>query len=218
MPQIFRPSTNSLSRISLAGLLLIVLLAIWMGYTLAASPYTTGVQYAREQPVQFSHQHHVQGMGLDCRFCHASVESSSSAGMPSTETCMSCHSQIWSRSEALAPVRQSFESAIPLAWNRVHDMPDFVYFNHSIHLQKGVGCSSCHGEVQRMPLVFKAQPMTMAWCLECHSKPELYVRPREEVFNMDWQPPPDQAARGQELVSAYKIDRERMMNCYACHR
>ena len=146
----------------------------------------------------FSHEHHVRGLGIDCRYCHTSVEKSSFAGIPPTETCMTCHSQIWTDSPMLEPVRTSLRTNTPIRWNRVHDLPDYVYFNHGIHVQKGVGCVSCHGRVDQMPLTWKAEPMTMEWCLSCHRNPEKHLRPREEVFNMDWVPPEDQVDAGPE--------------------
>jgi hypothetical protein len=139
-----------------------------------------------EQPVQFSHRHHVGDDGIDCRYCHTSVEKAASAGMPSTHTCMSCHSQIWSDSPELQAVRASYTSGQPIRWNRVHDMPDFVYFNHSIHVKKGVSCETCHGRVDEKQLMFKSHTMTMSWCLDCHREPEKYIRPREAVFSMGW--------------------------------
>ena len=141
-----------------------------------------------EQPVQFSHKHHVGDDGIDCRYCHTSVEKGASAGMPETHTCMSCHSQIWSDSAELQAVRASYVSGQPLRWNKVHDMPDFVYFNHSIHIKKGVGCETCHGRVDEKPLMFKSHTMTMSWCLDCHRQPEKYLRPREAVFTMGYKP------------------------------
>jgi hypothetical protein len=162
----------------------------------------------------------VRGLGLDCRYCHTSVETSSFAGIPPTETCMTCHSQIWSESPMLEPVRESYRTNRPLAWNRVHDLPDFAYFNHGIHVAKGVGCVSCHGRVDLMPLMWKEQPLTMEWCLGCHRAPERHVRPREYVFNMEWQPPSAQLALGKELVHEYGIETEtgRLTNCSTCHR
>ena len=144
---------------------------------------------AREQPVPFSHKHHVGDDGIDCRYCHTSVETSSFAGLPPTETCMSCHSQIWANAELLEPVRASFRTGKSIAWTRVHDLPDFVYFNHSIHVNKGIGCSTCHGRVDQMPLTYKVNTLYMQWCVECHRNPAQYVRPRDQVFNIAYQYP-----------------------------
>src|SRR5918994_661588 len=192
MPQIFRRSANTLSKLSLAGLLIVVGSLIFTAILVARSSYVTRAHEFVEQPVQFSHRHHVKDDGIDCRYCHTSVETSSFAGIPPTQTCMNCHSQIWSQSPVLEPVRQSFQSGQPLEWNRVHVLGDFVYFDHSIHVQKGIGCATCHGQVDQMPLTWKAESMQMSWCLECHRNPERYIRPREEVFNMDWKPSPNQ--------------------------
>ena len=159
-------------------------------------PYTTWVRVPREQPVPFSHKHHVDGLGIDCRYCHTSVETSHYAGMPPTETCMTCHSQLWTQAALLEPVRQSLATGMPIQWNRVNDLPDFVYFDHSIHVNKGIGCATCHGQVDQMPLTWKENTLYMKWCLECHRAPENEIRPRGEVFNMKWQKPENQAAAG----------------------
>jgi hypothetical protein len=168
------------------------------------------------QPVPFSHKHHVMDDGIDCRYCHTTVEQSAFAGVPPTQTCMNCHSQIWAQSPVLEPVRESFQTGQPLQWNRVTDLPQFVYFSHDIHVQKGIGCSTCHGQVDQMPLTTKAQPLTMGQCLDCHEHPEQYVRPREEVFNMAYQPPANQTELGQRLVAEYHIQTK--ISCSTCHR
>src|SRR5438046_29243 len=207
MAQVFHPSTNTLSRLSiLVGILLLA--AAWkIGMAINRSPYFTQVNVVRAQPVPFSHKHHVQGLGIDCRYCHTSVENSSFAGIPPTKTCMNCHSSIWSDSPMLAPVRESFKTDQSIAWTRVHDLPDFVYFDHSIHVRKGVGCETCHGRVDQMPLTWRANSLYMEWCLECHRAPERFVRPREQVFNMDWQPPSDQLALGLKLMKERSEER-----------
>jgi hypothetical protein len=187
--------------------------------TLAAinrSSYVTEVGVVRDQPVQFSHKHHVSDDGIDCRYCHTSVEQSSFAGIPSTKICMSCHTQIWAESPILEPVRESFRTGKSLEWTRVNNLPGFVYFDHSIHVHKGVGCTTCHGRVDQMPLMWREHTLYMEWCLECHRNPERFVRPRDQVFNMDWQPPSDQIALGQKLVQDYKI--ESLTSCSVCHR
>ena len=171
---------------------------------------------SREQPVPFSHRHHVGGMGIDCRYCHTSVENAAFANIPPTKTCINCHSQIWANSPTLEPVRESFRTEKSIQWTRVHDLPDFAYFNHSIHVNKGIGCSTCHGPVDNMPLVWQEKSLQMEWCLECHRHPESYVRPREEVFNMEYQPPADQVALGSQLVKQYKI--QSLTSCSTCHR
>ena len=172
-----------------------------------------------EQPVPFSHEHHVSGLGIDCRYCHTAVEKSATAGIPPTATCYNCHKLIWNEAPMLEPVRSSFRTGQPLRWTKVHDLPDFVYFNHSIHVAKGVGCATCHGAVQKMRLMRSAQPLQMRWCLDCHRNPEKYLRPKEEVFNMDWQPPSNQEELGRELVAKYKVrPRKFLESCGTCHR
>jgi hypothetical protein len=219
MPQIFHPSTNTLSRLSIFGAAFFALGLLVLTYLVIRSPFQTEVEVVREQPVPFSHEHHVRGLGIDCRYCHTTVETSQYAGMPPTYTCMSCHSQIWSDSPMLEPVRASLRDGKPLRWTRVHDLPDFTYFHHGIHVQKGVGCASCHGRVDRMPMMWKAKPLTMEWCLDCHRHPERQVRPREEVFNLAWEPPGgDQESLGRRLVQQYKIPTERLDHCSVCHR
>jgi hypothetical protein len=169
--------------------------------------------------VPFSHKHHVGDDGIDCRYCHTSVEKSSFAGLPSTHVCMTCHSQLWNEAPLLAPVRRSLTAGRPLFWNRVNDLPDFVFFNHSIHVNKGVGCSTCHGAVDQMPLTWRTQTLYMKWCLECHRNPQNYLRPRAEIYNLHWQPPPDQEKQGRRLLDQYQIDTTgRLTNCSVCHR
>ncbi len=203
-------------RLGIVACLLGVLL-VFAGLELyVRSPYVTQVGVPVDQPVPFSHKHHVLDDGIDCRYCHTSVETAAFAGMPPTQTCMNCHSQVWAQSPVLEPVRQSFATGQPIQWNRVTNVPDFVYFDHSIHVQKGIGCSSCHGQVDQMPLTFKAESLQMSFCLECHQHPEQYVRPRQEVFNMSWQPPANQAQEGLRLVHEYGI--ESKISCSTCHR
>ena len=216
MSQIFHRSTNTLSRLSIYGAVFVLAGLGWVGLEVNRSPYVTQAFVARSQPVPFSHKHHVQGLGIDCRYCHTSVEDSSFAGIPPTKTCMNCHSQIWADSPTLEPVRASFRSDRSLEWIRVHDLPDFVYFNHSIHINKGIGCSSCHGQVDQMPLVWSVNTLQMEWCLSCHRQPELHLRPRDQVFNMNYQPPADQLALGRKLVEEYKI--RKLEYCSTCHR
>ena len=219
MARVFHRSTNTLSRVSLFGLVFLLIVLSWISITVGRSSYLTNVAVAQKQPVPFSHEHHVSGLGIDCRYCHTSVEKSAFAGIPATQICMNCHSQIWSDSPMLEPVRASFRSGVPLEWTRVHNLPEFAYFDHSIHIHQGIGCSSCHGRIDQMPLTFAENPMYMEWCLECHRNVARYVRPREEVFNMNWQPPPDQIARGQNLIREYHIKDIRSLTvCSTCHR
>lgn len=218
MAQIFHPSSNTISRVSIFGGVFILAGVVWLWVTFLRSAYVTQVGVAREQPIPFSHEHHVSGLGIDCRYCHTSVEESSFAGLPPTETCMTCHSQIWADSPVLEPIRASFRTDRSIEWVRVHNLPDFVYFNHSIHVNKGIGCESCHGRVDQMPLVWKTESLQMEWCLECHRAPEKFIRPREEVFTMGWQPPEDQLILGRRLVAEYHINVKQLTNCSVCHR
>lgn len=215
MPQIFHPSTNTLSRASIFGAAFIVAAIGWVLSVVYRSAYMTQVGVVREQPVPFSHEHHVAGLGIDCRFCHTSVETSAFAGIPSTETCMKCHSQIWSDSPMLEPVRASFRGGEPLSWTRVHDVPDFARFDHSIHVQKGIGCATCHGQVDAMPLMWKANTLHMEWCLECHRDPAKHIRPREDVFSMTWQPADDDDEVRARLVEEYHVHAS--TDCSTCH-
>jgi len=239
--QIFHRSTNTLAKVSIFGAVFFIALFAWIFSTLLRSSYATGQGIVLKQPVPFSHDHHVAGLGIDCRYCHTAVEVSNSAGMPSTETCMNCHRQIWTNADLLEPVRSSFANNTPIVWQRVHDLPDFVYFNHSVHVAKGIGCASCHGQVDRMPLMFQQATLQMEWCLACHRDPGKNVRPREEVFNLDWEPtdpasykrymqPLPAAASDPEwkpskadvqalqakLVKEYKI--QSLTSCSTCHR
>lgn len=218
MGQIFHRRSNTIARATVVGLVLLIILSGWALHAVFWSPIITGVNIPREQPVMFSHEHHYSGLGIDCRYCHTSVENSSFAGIPPTETCMTCHSQVWTDAPILEPVRQSLARRQPLTWNRVHDLPDFVFFEHSIHVQKGVGCSTCHGRVDQMPLVWKDQTLYMKWCLDCHREPEKFVRPRDQVFNMAWTPPADQLEQGRKLVQQNHIRSWKLSECSVCHR
>jgi hypothetical protein len=219
MPQIFPRSANTLAKVSLVGCLLTPAFLLWVCLVYTRSSYGTGAGVVHNQPVPFSHEHHVGVLGIDCRYCHTSVEQSSYAGMPPTKTCMNCHSQIWVGSEMLAPVRESYQTGKSLKWARVYNLPGFVYFDHSIHVQKGVGCSSCHGRIDEMPLTYQVPTLLMEWCLDCHRHPERALRPREEVFNMRWEPSPDQEERGRELMKQRKIrDTDYLTTCTVCHR
>lgn len=219
MAQLFPRRANTLARLSILGVvggiagLAAVVYAVWW------SPYMTEVAVPQDQPVQFSHQHHVAGLGIDCRYCHTAAEKSASAGLPPTHTCMTCHSQVWTEAPVLVPVRESMITGRPLAWNRVHDLPDFVFFNHSIHVNKGIGCTTCHGPVDRMPLIHKTQTLYMKWCLDCHRHPERFLRPPGEVFSSTWQPPPDQIPRGLEMIRKQNIrSATQLSDCSICHR
>ncbi|EYD73944.1 Molybdopterin oxidoreductase subunit, predicted, chaperone protein HtpG [Rubellimicrobium mesophilum DSM 19309] len=218
MTQVFRPSANGIARLVLwsLGVGLLVLVAVSVIYV--RSGWATGAERAPAQPVPFSHAHHVGGLGLDCRYCHTGVEVSASAGLPPTETCMTCHSQLYTNADMLAPVRESLATGQPIAWVRVHDLADFVYFNHSIHVAKGVACETCHGEVDAMPILRQEAPLTMGWCLSCHRDPQPNLRPPQDVFLMHWRPPADLARLQSWLMEAGGIHPEDMTDCYVCHR
>jgi Cytochrome c7 and related cytochrome c len=216
MSQIFHHSTNTLSRLSIFGGIFIIGFLVWAWAELNASAYATRAKVPVQQPVPFSHEHHVGGLGIDCRYCHTSVENSSFAGIPPTKTCMNCHSQIWINASMLEPVRESFRTDTSIRWIRVHDLPDYVYFNHSIHVAKGVGCTTCHGQVNKMPLMWQESSLQMKWCLDCHRNPERFVRPRSEIFSVTYLPPPDQTEMGRKLVKEYHI--QSLTSCSTCHR
>jgi hypothetical protein len=216
MSQIFHRSTNSLSRASIFRALFVAGGALWMLLEVNRSAWVTRAHEARQQPVPFSHAHHVGGLGIDCRYCHTAVDKSAVAGIPPTKTCMNCHSQIFAQSPTLEPVRQSLRTGESLEWTRVHDLPDFAYSNHSAHVNKGVGCSTCHGRVDQMPLVWQEKSLQMEWCLECHRQPQKYVRPLSEVYNIAYEPPADQLDLGARLVKEYKINTR--TSCSTCHR
>lgn len=217
MPQVFHPRANPLVAVTLGALALILVTAAAVAIALGDSPYATGQGEVPEQPVPFSHEHHVDGLGIECRYCHTSVEKSSFAGMPSTDTCMTCHSQIWTNAEMLEPVRESLIDDDPIDWARVHDLPDFVYFNHSAHVNSGVGCESCHGRVDRMPLMTQSEPLTMQWCLDCHREPEQNLRPPGTITDMGFDPAADDWS-GSALRQHYGIEPDRLIECTTCHR
>lgn len=216
MSQVFRPYSNVLAKLSVVGGALLVGGLLFGLDVLWRSSYNTGQDVAREQPVPFSHKHHAGELGIDCRYCHTAVETSSNAGFPPTQTCMNCHSQIWAQSPTLEPVRASWRSGESIEWIKVYDLPDYVYFNHSIHIAKGVGCVSCHGRIDQMNLTYQVPSLFMEWCLECHRNPAPNLRPRSEVFNMAWQPPADNPNLGAELMAAHDVHGRE--DCTACHR
>ena len=216
MAQIFHRSHNVLAKVSLFGAVFILAGLGWTVYAFVRSPYMTGVGVSIQQPVPFSHKHHVGDAGLDCRYCHISVEQAAFAGIPPTKTCMNCHAQLFTDAPMLEPVRESFRTGKPMRWVRVHTLADFVYFDHSIHVKKGIGCVTCHGRVDQMPLTRRVNTLYMEWCLECHRQPERFVRPREQVFSLDWELPKDQLALGTKLVAEYKI--QKLTSCSTCHR
>ena len=218
MAQIFSRRANGIARLLLAGAGVAVLVVAVVWLALPRSSWITRVDLVQAQPVPFSHEHHVAGLGLDCRYCHTSVERSAFAGLPATEVCMTCHSQIWTEAEVLRPVRQSYVEGEPLSWTRVHDLPDYAYFNHAIHVNNGVGCSECHGRVDRMALTAAREPLQMRWCMECHRDPAERLRPLEAITAMGWEPEGDAEELGAFLMEAYDIHPEELTDCYVCHR
>jgi hypothetical protein len=219
MSQIFKPNINTIARLSIpVGLFIgiIVILILLIG---PYSPYTQApVGIAVEQPVRFSHELHSGVLNIECLYCHGTAEVGAYGGIPDTHTCMSCHSQIATYSELLEPVRTSYELDEPLVWNRVHDLADHVYFNHSIHVNKGFACETCHGRVDQMPLVWQAEDMTMAWCLDCHLAPEQYIRPVGEIYTFGYEPEGDQMEIGPQLIEDNNVRVEGLGDCWICHR
>ena len=217
--QIFRPGANTIATLAagIARRRFRCWPLVWP-IKLSDRPMSRTQNVTRNQPVPFSHEHHVGGLGLDCRYCHTSVEKARFAGLPPTETCMTCHSQIWTNAQMLAPVRASLAENKPIRWQRVHKLPDYVYFDHSIHIAKGVGCTTCHGPIDEMKLTRQAEPLTMKWCLDCHRDPAKNLRPRDAVFDPDWTAAGDREAAGQKLVAAYHIRTDHLTDCSICHR
>lgn len=216
MGQIFHPSLNVISKLSVALIVVLVGGTLFAWDSFLRSDFVTGVADSVEQPIPFSHRHHVGGIGIDCRYCHTSVEDGRYAGIPSSKVCMTCHSLIWTDAGLLEPMRESFRTNEPVRWTRVHDLPDFVYFDHSVHIAKGIGCSSCHGPVDTMPLVYKQETLTMGWCLSCHKDPTPNVRDREDITNMAWMPRDVTEEHRAELCE--RNDVRSLTNCSVCHR
>lgn len=219
MAQIFNPGANNFARLSLlaSGLFLVIIVGII--FTLDRSPYSRApIGIAINQPVRFSHELHTGTLNLECLYCHETVDNSSYGGIPDTHTCMTCHSQIATYSELLEPVRTSYETGTPLVWNKVHDLAEHVYFNHSAHVTNGFACETCHGDVTEMPLVWQDVSMTMGWCLECHRNPEQYIRPLDDVYTFNYEPAGDQVEIGLQLVEERGIDTARLDSCSICHR
>jgi len=204
---------------SIFGALASVAMIVLASIVYIQSSYGTNAGLSRVQPIPFSHQHHVGILGIDCRYCHTTVEHSPFAGMPETKTCMNCHSQIWVSSQVLAPVRESYRNDRSIEWERVYNTPGFVYFDHHIHVQKGIGCSSCHGRIDQMPFTHQTPTLLMEWCLDCHRHPERQIRPRDQVFNMAYEPPADQHDLGMRLMEDHHIrDARQLTSCSTCHR
>jgi len=218
MPQLFSRSSNILARASIAAAVFGVAMTGWAAYTVWWSPYMTRVDVPLDQPVPFSHKHHVAGLGIDCRYCHTGVEKSAFAGVPPTETCMTCHSQIWRDAPMLEPVRASLRTEQPIQWNRVNDLPDFAFFNHSIHVNKGIGCVECHGPVDRMPITRRGESLYMKWCLDCHRAPEEHVRLRKLVTDPRLTADLPEASVGERVAHEYGVKKEQLTDCSICHR
>jgi hypothetical protein len=229
MPQVFPKSMNVVSRVSILGLPLLLAGGAIAGAAFYRSDYSTGTREVVEQPVPFSHKHHVGQLGIGCQYCHTAVEQSYHGGYPPTKTCMNCHQQMWVSADLLQPVRDGYNKNEPIVWNQIHNVPHYTYFNHSIHVAKGVGCYSCHGPIDEMNLVFQSKTLLMEWCLECHRAPEKYLRPKEEVYNMKWKPqdvvnpesgqPYDQLTLGRKLKDEYQVRETSVLtNCSICHR
>jgi len=217
MSQVFHPAANSIARISIvAGALAAAGGLTLLMFVIPRSSYVTKQYEEREQPIPFYHAHHVGSMGIDCRYCHSTAEKAATAGIPPTKTCMNCHAQIWNQSPTLEPVRESFRSGTPIEWVRVHDLPDFVYFNHSAHVNKGVGCTTCHGRVDEMSYIRQEKSLLMEWCLDCHRAPEKSLRPKSAIYNVRYEPPADQLELGQQLAREY--DARPQVSCSTCHR
>ena len=216
MPNVFKKTSNILVRTTfiMGGVILASIIVVAGRIT----PYTHDLYLSPEQPAPFSHKHHAAQLGIDCRYCHTGVEETGFAGVPPTETCYTCHSQIWVNSPLLKPVRDSYETGVPIEWARVYNVPDFVYFDHSIHVAKGVSCVSCHGQIDKQNLTNKEVAMEMLWCLDCHRQPEESLRPLDKVFDMTWEAPANQTEIGKQMVKDRKINTHQIQNCSVCHR
>jgi hypothetical protein len=219
MAQLFHRGANNVAKASLVIAVLLGGVAFYVYTQVARSSYLTNQFLEKQQPVQFSHKHHTGDDGIDCRYCHTSVETSYSAGIPPTQTCMNCHNQLWADSPYLEPVRASFRDNKPIEWERVHDLPEYAYFNHSIHVAKGVGCSTCHGQIDNMPAVYQESSLQMEWCLSCHRNPEAFIRPQSEIYNQEWDGNDLTVEQRQQLKADYKIRSTQMLtSCSTCHR
>jgi len=217
--QIFSRTADTRFRAVAIALLAVAIGSLLVAGAYARSQYMTDVARTPQQPVAFSHEHHAGELGIDCRYCHTTVETSANAGFPATHVCMTCHSQLWTNAEMLEPVRQSLAQDRSLVWHRVARVPDYVYFRHDIHIAKGVACVECHGRIDRMPLTYRAKAFTMKFCLDCHREPGPRLRPRDEVLNFDWKPPADEAALEQKLLQLYRIHSpQALTQCGVCHR
>lgn len=217
MAQLFSPRADTIARVVLVSILLLPAGALALHLLLMNSPYITDVGNTPAQPIPFSHKHHVTEDGIDCRYCHFNVERSATAGVPPTSVCMSCHAHLWNKAAMLEPVRASYASGEPIRWRQVNRLPGYVYFDHSVHIAKGIGCTTCHGLIGEMPLTRQAAPLTMGWCLACHRNPGRYVREPSQIFATQWVPD-DDPAKIRRLVSHYLISTKHLTDCSTCHR
>lgn len=215
MANIFPKWTNKLPIQILVGLSVIAGTVV-AGVSYYFTPKYTRVGYMPTQPVAYDHSLHVTQLGMDCRFCHTGVEESGYSNVPDTQTCMKCHSQVKSDSPKLAPIRASWQTGQPMQWVRIHQAPDYVYFNHAVHVNRGISCVSCHGNINHMEVVFHDQPQSMGWCLDCHREPEKNIRPVEYVYDLDWKPQEDQEELGTKLVKEWNVNPPK--TCAGCHR
>lgn len=244
MAQIFHPGFNTLAKLSLFLVVVGPVALICTASAISRSPHNTKVLAPQDQPIPFSHEHHVTELGIDCRYCHSNVEKSAHATVPATETCMSCHSQIWTNSPLLEPLRESYRTNTPLKWTQLNKVPEFVYFNHSIHINRGLNCNICHGPVQQMQLAYKGKAFFMIWCLNCHRNPENYVNDRDKLFQLyekgqvgadkgygnvtaeerallngeDYQRSPEELEKGKQLLEKYGVKKKQLADCWICHR
>lgn len=219
MAQLFHRGANNIAKASMIVAVVLAGVAFYAYTQIARSSYLTNRGNERMQPVQFSHKHHVGDDGIDCRYCHTSVETAASAGIPPTQTCMNCHNQLYADQEYLEPIRASYRDNKPIKWERVHDLPGYAYFNHSIHVAKGVGCSTCHGQIDNMPSVYQENTLQMEWCLSCHRQPENFIRPKAKIYDMNWKDSDLTAEERTKLKADYKIrSRELLTSCSTCHR
>jgi hypothetical protein len=216
MASVFPPWSNTASRVAVVAAAALGFAALAAPMIWVRTPWARNQYLVEDQPLEFDHRHHVRDVGIDCLYCHNTARRAATAGVPSTEKCMGCHDQIWSRSPMLDVVRRSYFSGASIPWNRVHQLPEYVYFNHAIHVNKGFGCASCHGRVDQMPAVYQVATLTMGFCLDCHRNPERYIRPESEITNMAWSAGDAQVELGRKLVRDGQI--RSVTTCSGCHR
>lgn len=218
MAQVFGKSADTWLRTIALVVAVIACATLVGGWMALHSPWVTEVGQVPPQPVPFSHRHHAGELQIDCRYCHYTVETEDVAGWPTSELCMTCHSQLWTEADMLEPLRTSFTTGAPLRWSRIVDLPEFVYFDHGVHVSNGVGCASCHGRVDTMAMTYQAKALTMSFCLDCHRDPAPHLRPRDAVTDMAWMPPENQDVIGRTFMKARGIHPDRLTDCYTCHR